>query len=275
MVTSTTIRQVMLQRQLQDNQLEQFLLEQVLAPRALCLGSACGRNLRYDLGAFTRDAHVQRERELVEQQLTGEGISEDAITASVQVASPLTDRQMAYDHLYPPLVCAFTLSIRAFLRDMCDTRTNSRTLLLACMDKQEGGDAGLESGRDIYQNSRPLGQSGVREQHAEATEATLASLADQGVSSVVSVSSNKSLEKEEERKRFLLERQRERQIRRSSAGDAQAGREALNTHLDQTPSGSDIVFVDRPRQQALSSGSHSASRLKDACMHVCTCLYHV
>ena len=65
MVTSTTIRQVMLQRQLQDNQLEQFLLEQVLAPRALCLGSACGRNLRYDLGAFTRDAHVQRERELV------------------------------------------------------------------------------------------------------------------------------------------------------------------------------------------------------------------
>ena len=68
------------------------------------------------------------------------------------------------------------------------------------MDKQEGGDAGLESGRDIYQNSRPLGQSGVREQHAEATEATLASLADQGVSSVVSASSNKSLEKEEERK---------------------------------------------------------------------------
>ena len=274
MVTSTTIRQVMLQRQLQDNQLEQFLLEQVLAPRALCLGSACGRNLRYDLGAFTSDAHVQRERELVEQQLTGEGLSEDAITASVQVASPLTDRQTAYDHLYPPLVCAFTLSNRAFPRHMCDTRTNSRTLLLACMDKQEGGDAGLESGRDIYQNSRPLGQSGVREQHAEATEA-VASLADQGVSSVVSASSNKSLEKEEERKRFLLERERERQIRRSSAGDAQAGGEALNTHLDQTPSGSDIVFVDRPRQQALSSGSHSASRLKDACMHVCTCMYHV
>lgn len=133
----------------------------------------------------------------------------------------------------------------------------------------------MESGRDIYQNSRPLGQSGVREQRAEATEA-VASLADQGVSSVVSASSNKSLQKEEERKRFLLERQRERQMRRSSAGDAQqAGGEAINTHLDHTPSGSDIVLVDRPRQQSFSSGSHSASRLKDACMHVCTCMYHV
>lgn len=90
MVTSTTNRQVMLQRQLQDNQLEQFLLEQVLAPRALPhLGSACRRNLRYDLGAFTSNAHVQRERELLEQQLTGEGLSEDAFTASVQVASAL------------------------------------------------------------------------------------------------------------------------------------------------------------------------------------------